>query len=99
MYITASVIHISKFAFNGANSLTNLTFFEGSKLVSIGDSAFYAASALLNVSFPASLESIGSEAFYGNEDLIIYTELTSKPEEWDLNWNLAGATVIWDYQK
>jgi hypothetical protein len=49
-------------AFDGATSLTSVTFAEGSQLTSIGEAAFV-YSRLTSINFPASLISIGNYAF------------------------------------
>ena len=58
-----SVTSISSSAFEGATALKAVTFHGTSKLVSIGDYAFYKCSSLQNFIIPESLEEIGDGAF------------------------------------
>lgn len=59
--IPATVTTIDDEAFSGQSSL-NVTFAEGSQLVSIGDNAFE-STGLSSITLPASLEKIGEYAF------------------------------------
>lgn len=42
---------------------------------------------LKNLFIPTSVTVIGTRAFYRCDDLIIYCEIDSQPEGWNLNWN------------
>jgi hypothetical protein len=53
--------------------LTSVTFAQDSQLTSIGQLAFYAATALTSISIPASVTSIGNDAFYQAEALTSVT--------------------------
>jgi hypothetical protein len=64
--IPASVTSIVYAAFYAASSLTSITFEAGSQLTSIGDWAFQVATSLTSINIPATVTSIGSNAFYGS---------------------------------
>ena len=66
--IEPSVITIGKEAFFYA-SLTELIFEEGSKLETIGESAFEGCSEISSVKIPNSVKIIGKQAFYNCESL------------------------------
>ena len=67
-----SVTEIGKEAFICNMNLRTVTFAEGSRLQSIGESAF-ALSSLINMEIPDSVVSIGKSAFVGCECLIAIT--------------------------
>ncbi len=77
MQIPASVTSIADNAFfNNESSIfpsfiKNLTFAEGSHCSSIGNTAFQRFPALTSATFPSSLESIGSGAFFQCRDLTV----------------------------
>jgi hypothetical protein len=66
--IPASVVTIGSEAFIHSQ-LTSVTFGQGSRLQSIGQSAFAANQALTQVTLPASLTTIGNYAFRYNRNL------------------------------
>ena len=61
--IPKGVTSIRKYTFYQATSLTTVTFEPDSSLNTIGDSAFYGATALTEINIPASVKSIGASAF------------------------------------
>ena len=63
--IPASVEIIEEKALEGCESLVELTFEKGSKLKSIGTSAFEKCLRLKEIYLPEGLEVIGEDAFYG----------------------------------
>lgn len=60
--IPATVESIGKSAFEGSTKLKTLTI-KGSKLTSIGDSAFKGCTALTKVTLPKSIKTVGKNAF------------------------------------
>ena len=62
--IPSCVVTIGKYAFHNCTNLTTVTFKEGSGLTSIGDRAFSACSALLDINLPEGLREINGYAFY-----------------------------------
>ncbi len=61
--IPSTVVEIGYWAFGGCSLLNTLTIAEGSVLETIGEGAFY-TTALTEITLPASVKSIGKEAFY-----------------------------------
>ena len=64
----------------------------------IEGSAFRDCSELKEVDLN-KVETIGSYAFDGCNNLTIYCEANSKPDGWDFNWNLSNCPVVWGYKK
>ena len=63
--IPEGVTSIGNYAFEYCYSLTSITFAENSQLTSIGERAFEDCRALTSIEIPASVTSIGYEAFSG----------------------------------
>lgn len=61
--IPSSVTKIGEYAFGGCNSLTSVTFKEGSKLKGIDGNTFYNCESLQSVAIPDNVETIGEYAF------------------------------------
>ena len=62
--IPSSVQYIGNNAFYGCGGITNLSFADGSQLVSIGENAFAENGISNSLYFPNGLTSIGQRAFY-----------------------------------
>ena len=92
--IPGGVTSIREFTFYGCTSLTSITL--PASVTEIGEYAFGFCQNMLSISIPATVTSMGSEVFQAcNENLIIYCELTEKPEwGWDYWWN-SEHTVYW----
>ncbi len=56
---------------------------------------FYRCTALKEIRFPASLQSIPGEMF-SECDLVVYVEAESKPDGWHEGWNFGNMPVVWD---
>lgn len=85
---------IGAYAFYNTNFLsTNIDSFID-KAISIGDYAF-ANSDLNEMLISNTLAFVGSNAFYGNDELTIYTEFASKPVGWSNTWNSYNSPVFW----
>ena len=95
--IPDSVTFIGDSAFKNCTKLTSVII--PNSVTSIGQDAFRNCTNLTSVIIPDSVTSIGANAFEGCENLIIYTELESRPSDWDLKWNGKDipADVIWQY--
>jgi uncharacterized repeat protein (TIGR02543 family) len=72
IYIPASVKSIENSAFT-RSKLSTIIFEAGSQLTTIEEMAFYYASSLTSVNFPASLTYIGDGAFWGASKLTTIT--------------------------
>lgn len=57
---------------------------------------WYVPSNLMSVTIRDSETSIGCNAFYGFDTLVIYCEATEKPSGWNEDWNNSGCPVVWD---
>ena len=90
---TYNVTSIGRYAFDDCSSLTSIIIPES--VTSIGDWAFAYCSSLISIVIPEGVTSIGYEAFYGCNSLTIYCEASSKPSEWDSNWNYNNRPVYW----
>jgi len=76
IYLPATVVSIGDSAFSGATSLELLSFPTGSRLTTIGDSAFKGAD-FTYITIPASVTSIGDSAYYGTQALTVTFETGS----------------------
>lgn len=93
--IPDSVISIGDKAFMSCRNLTSITIPDS--VISIGDKAFSGCSSLASITLPDSVTSIGLCAFEWCRSLTIYCVATSKPIDWNSNWNFnSGAPIIWD---
>ena len=61
----------------------------------IANYTFYNCTALTSITIPNSVTNIGGYAFNNCPNLTIYTAVTSKPVNWDSNWNYSNRPVIW----
>jgi|GEM_PF-1645353 len=88
--IPASVIRIGNLAFEGATSLTTVTFEEGSQLTSIEEFAFSYVTSLVGITIPASVLSIGRNAFHFSTNLttVIFEEGSQLENigDWAFSW-------------
>ena len=64
-------------------------------VTSIGQNAFNGCTNLSLLIIPNSVTTIGSNAFSGCTNTTIYCRAQSKPDNWDENWNVNGAKVVW----
>ncbi|MDX9691279.1 MAG: leucine-rich repeat protein [Acholeplasmataceae bacterium] len=92
--IPHTVISINDYAFR-RSGLENILFEEESSLTELGVGVFYMAN-LSTITIPLSVTSVGSMAFYENDQsLIIYCMHTNQPSNWHTNWNPNLYQVIW----
>ena len=61
----------------------------------IGHDAFYNCTSLLNIFIPKSVTQMEANAFTSCDQIVIYCEASSQPNEWNSNWNSTNKTVIW----
>lgn len=71
LVLPATVMYIGNYAFMGA-SIQSLAFEEGSQLYTLADQVFQ-NTLLVNVEFPAGLNTIGYSTFYGCQSLVSVT--------------------------
>lgn len=91
-----ALAEIGNEAFGNCSEITSYTFPE--TLKAIGDKAFWYNSVSLTETFiPASVETMGAQAFYGCGKVTdIYCEAESIPEGWNTDWlGNCGASVHW----
>ncbi len=88
--VPASVTAIGNNAFE-ATYLTDLKFAEGSKLATIGASAFSGCAYLKEVALPETVTSVGASAFAGCSSLTSLTLPTAAP------WKYAASTSTADW--
>lgn len=93
--IPDSVKSIEMGAFAFCNSLESVIIGENSQLESIGIYAFVYCASLKDITIPESVTSIGIYAFAYCGALTIYCEASSKPSDWDSEWNM-DCIVVWD---
>ena len=81
----AKIENIDNYAFRYAESLQSLTIPQGTAF--IGRYAFYMAKSLTSLNLPSSVEFIGRYAFYGTNNLNVYFESETLPENLQENWD------------
>ena len=77
LVVGKDVEYIGASAFYNCNSLTKVTYEEGSQLKSVGSNAFAFSEALEYVHFPRTLESVGSSCFDECSNLYVLFEALS----------------------
>lgn len=92
--IPNGVTNISLCTFSGCSSLTNIVI--PNTVISIETWAFSDCSSLMSVTIPNSVTSIGSRTFLNCNNLTIFCEATSKPSDWNEDWNMSSCPVIWN---
>ena len=92
--IPTSVVSIQDDAFNGAISLRQVEFAQGSRVEFIGDGVFAATEALERINIPASVTHIGDEAFHGATGLEQITFEEGSQLEMIGFQTFAGATAL-----
>ena len=78
-----------------ATAKEDTTFVIPETITCIDIRAFEYASNLKQITIPATVTEIGSRAFYGCWNIIIFCETEAKPDGWDEKWNWSGRPVVW----
>ncbi len=94
---TYSVTRIGGSAFHSCRKLTSITI--PKSVTSIGSYSFYHCSSLNNVLIPGSVNIMEECVFKDCGSLTIYCEASSKPENWNNNWNPGGRPVVWNAEQ
>ena len=94
--LPASLTHILIGAFANTAELETVSFERGSVLETIGSHAFM-MSAVTRIDIPLSVTTIGEMAFFGADQLSIYTEHEAEPSGWHATWNVSSRPVVWGY--
>lgn len=92
--IYPSITTIGAYAYYNSSFYSTFALPAGSQLTTIGDYAF-GNNNLTRIVLPSSITNIGVGAFNGNDSLTIYTERTSRPSTWNVNWNNSNRPVVW----
>lgn len=87
------VTHIGFWGFAFCYSLESITL---NNVISIDNQAFIECYGLKNITIPNCVTTIGSDVFYKCNELSIYCQASSKPVEWDINWNSSSCPVYWN---
>ena len=87
------VTSIGQSAFENSSLPSNFILPANNQLTTIGAYAFK-NSNLTRIVLSSKVTTIGSAAFYGNSNLTIYTECSSKPSGWSSSWNNSNRPVI-----
>lgn len=94
--IPNSVTYIGNSAFSKCGKLKNVTI--GNSVATIGNCAFKDCINITSITIPQSVTSIGFSAFSGCITTI-NCAATSKPFDWDNNWNEGNkGKVVWNVQ-
>ena len=81
------------YSFHGCSNLSTIILEDG--VGEIFGKAF-AKTAIKEIYLPNSVIMSSENAFDGcSQDLVIYCEASSEPEDWDPLWNKAGYKVVW----
>lgn len=88
------VSRVGNYAFFGCVSLENVMLSQS--VHEIGKQAFRNCSNLTSVLLGKNIEVIDMHAFYGCNQLTIYTELVSEGVNWNSRWNTSYRPVLWN---
>jgi hypothetical protein len=85
-------------AFAGCNILGALSSFNlPDSLTTIGEGAFKGCANMTTIIIPNNVSTVGSEAFWVCDRLIIYCRASSQPSGWASDWNTDSRPVVWGY--
>lgn len=94
--LPASVVTIGARAFKNSEMPSIFSLQANSVLSTIGEEAFY-HTLIKTITIPATVTSIGANAFSANFKLTVYTECSMiyPPSGWDSSWNGSQRPVVW----
>ena len=87
------VVNIGEKAFMNSESLESITI--PATIADIGNQAFSNCTKLLQINLTQSVNTMGNGVFENCSLLNIYTEATSKPVNWQNEWNRTNCPVTW----
>ncbi len=93
--LSNSLTFLGDNAFHGCSSLKSVNI--PSSLTEIESEMFSGCTAMENIVIPLSVKAVGSSAFKGCDNLSIFCEANSKPDEWKKDWNPDNCPVEWGY--
>ena len=94
--IKSNLEALSWYMFSSCESLTSINI--PSTVLTIAPYTFYCCSSLTSIVIPSSVTLVEQYAFYDCHKLVIYSEHTSKPKNWNTYWNSTSCPVVWDYK-
>ena len=87
---------VNSYAFSNLSNLNKLTI--PSSVLYIQTNAFNNLSNFNNLIIPSSVTTIQTEAFVDCDNLYLYCETDTKPDNWSNTWNNDNRPVMWGYR-
>lgn len=92
------ITRINQYALHGHNGgVKSVHISEGIQYIST--KAFYNSTTLKLVTIPSSMQAVNYRGFFNLTNAIIFSELTTKPANWDSNWYYQTKEIIWNQNK
>ena len=87
---------INQFLFYGFASLKEVII--PNSVTTIKTYAFFECSNIEKVIISKSVETIERKAFGPSQEMIIYCEIETRPDNWYTYWNYPGSEIVWGYK-